>query len=188
MSKARNALGVVGVVATLFGVLLLVAPETIAVGPIVPLAETVATVDAAMLLLIGGIAAVLLILVTIWPHSESREQFAQDASTQETKRHPADHSMRSFEQAIRDGGDAFDAARRTLVATATHSYATVNDVSESAARNAVKRGEWTDDSLAAGVLSETTPLSARLRLWIAPARERRKRLERTIDAIESLYQ
>ncbi len=187
MSKKTNALGTVGVVATLFGTLLLVAPETVAVGPVVTLAETVGTVDASMLLLSGGITAVLLILVTIWPQSASSEQFpTQDSGA--TARGRADHSMRSFEQAILDGGDAFDAARRTLVATAIHSYATANEVSETEAHNVIKRGEWTDDSLAAGVLAESTPLSAQLRLWVAPVRERRKRLERTIDAIESLYQ
>jgi len=43
-----------------------------------------------------------------------------------------------------------------------------------------------DDRLAAGVTAGDHALRARVRLWFVPERERRRRVERTVAAIEQL--
>jgi hypothetical protein len=61
-------------------------------------------------------------------------------------------------------------------------------VSRERAREAVAAGTWTDDPVAAAFLAgEGGPvpsLRARARLWLLPERERERRVERALRAIE----
>ncbi|MFC6974660.1 hypothetical protein ACFQL1_08155 [Halomicroarcula sp. GCM10025709] len=74
--------------------------------------------------------------------------------------------------------------RLSEVATTAHARAA--DGERSAAREAVRSGTWTDDRIAAAVLSPETPfpVGARLRLWLDPERERERRLDRAVAAVE----
>ncbi|MFB6193689.1 MAG: hypothetical protein ABEI75_01370 [Halobaculum sp.] len=59
-------------------------------------------------------------------------------------------------------------------------------VDRETARDRVARGAWTDDRLAAAVIGEETPVpvAARLRAWLDPAGETRRRVRHTLDALD----
>jgi hypothetical protein len=69
---------------------------------------------------------------------------------------------------------------------ATDAYADAAGVSRSTAETAVARGSWTDDPLAAGVLAGELPVTAAVAAQVLPRRERQRRAERTVAAIERL--
>lgn len=92
-----------------------------------------------------------------------------------------------IEAACSGDAEAFDAIRSTLAETATGAYARAADCSPADARRAIETGTWTQNSTAAAFLAgETGPgfsLLARLRAWLDPSAERRRRIEQTIDAL-----
>lgn len=63
---------------------------------------------------------------------------------------------------------------------------TAAGVDRETARDRVARGAWTDDRLAAAVVGADTPVpvAARLRAWLDPAGETRRRLRRTLVALD----
>jgi hypothetical protein len=90
-----------------------------------------------------------------------------------------------------DGDEAaLVAVRDRLRAVAIGAYAGENGTSREAAARAIHTGRWTQERTAAAMLSdgtgETHSIPARLRLWLDPAAERRRRLARTVDAIDRL--
>ncbi|MFC6823416.1 DUF7269 family protein [Halopelagius fulvigenes] len=82
------------------------------------------------------------------------------------------------------------AVRDRLRTLAAETYADVRNATVAEATRAVESGEWTDDELAAATAAEgdgaSYPFVSRLRLWLDPARERRRRVERTLDAVREL--
>lgn len=62
----------------------------------------------------------------------------------------------------------------------------------SGSRRAIERGAWTDDPAASAFLAgpegPTASLLSRVRLWLAPERERRRRIEATVEQIERLQE
>lgn len=78
--------------------------------------------------------------------------------------------------------------RESLADTAASAVAGAGDRDPEAARRAVETGAWTDDRLAAAFLADEDgpdpPLAARLRAWLDPTAERRRRIERAVDALE----
>lgn len=84
--------------------------------------------------------------------------------------------------------DAMDALVGRLRQTAVTIYAVSGGVTRDDAQLAVVAGTWTDDRIAAATLAEDEPqpLVARLRLWLDPEQERKRRIERTITAIRRL--
>lgn len=94
-------------------------------------------------------------------------------------------------RAVVDGGDRFAEVRQSLFQTAVTVYAEYERVDpETRSYSAVASGEWTDDRTAAVFLAEadgpTPTLLARVRLWLTPERERRRRVDRTLEAIQRL--
>jgi len=83
---------------------------------------------------------------------------------------------------------AFRMVRESLADTAASAVAGAGDRDPETARRAVETGSWTDDRLAAAFLADEDgpdpPLAARLRAWVDPAAERRRRVERAVDALE----
>jgi hypothetical protein len=77
-----------------------------------------------------------------------------------------------------------------LAATAADAHATAAGRDESAAREAVRAGTWTDDRVAAAFLAAdpeaepTFTTRERLLAWIAPRRTVEARVERVLDEIE----
>jgi hypothetical protein len=92
----------------------------------------------------------------------------------------------AIDDAVAGDDAAMDAVTERLAAAATTAYAVGTSASQASARQAVRAGTWTDDAVAAALLAPDEPQSllARLRLWLDPESERRRRIRRTVDAIE----
>lgn len=92
---------------------------------------------------------------------------------------------RTFDR-VRDT-DGLDGVTERLRATAVAVERTAAGVDRETARDRVARGAWTDDDLAAAVLGESVPVPvvARLRAWLDEEREARRRLRRTVAAVET---
>lgn len=92
--------------------------------------------------------------------------------------------------AATEGGERFRSVRETLVNTAVAVRANATELDSDRAREEIRRGEWTDDRVVAAFLSgadgPTPPLLSRFRLWLVPVRERRRRIERSLAAIEEM--
>ncbi|MBV0900243.1 DUF7269 family protein [Haloarcula salina] len=88
--------------------------------------------------------------------------------------------------AVAGDDEAMDAVTRRLTEAATTAHAVGAGVPRESARRAVRSGAWTEDAVAAALLDPSEPhsLLARLRLWLDPESERRRRIRRTVDAIE----
>ncbi len=93
-----------------------------------------------------------------------------------------------YESAVADAPGAMDALVDRLRATAVTTYALEAEISRERADRVVAAGEWTDDTVAAALLSpeRAQPLVARLRLWLDPESERERRVKRTVSAIDDL--
>jgi hypothetical protein len=89
------------------------------------------------------------------------------------------------------GGESLGECRDRLRALAVEACVETEEWTRAEARRAVDRGSWTDDVLAAAFLAgadgPTSTVGARLRLWLAPSRERRRRIDRTLSVIEARY-
>ncbi|EMA19575.1 MULTISPECIES: DUF7269 family protein [Haloarcula] len=94
----------------------------------------------------------------------------------------------AIDDAVAGDDEAMDTVTERLAAAATTAYAVGSSVSQASAHQAVRAGTWTDDAVAAALLSptESQSLLARLRLWLDPESERRRRIRRTVDAIERM--
>jgi hypothetical protein len=193
----RLVSGLLGVAATLFGVASLFLPSLRGLwsgqqGRIDPATDAMAFV---WLAVVVAAVAVLVVRANV---RESRElsdspavdRFAgQPSATADGTRVAADPLDADLRGAVRRGGEQLLTVRSLLRATAVDAYAEANDVSTARAQRAVERGAWTDDGVAARFLGSEAGLSLwRLRLWLVPVRERQRRIERTIGAIERLQE
>lgn len=95
-----------------------------------------------------------------------------------------------IEAACSGDEEALDVIRSTLAQTVASAYARAADCPPEEARRAVGTGAWTDDSLAAAFLAgEAGPSFSvldRLRAWLDPEAERRRRVERTVEAVSGV--
>ncbi|WP_372479772.1 hypothetical protein ACAH01_15390 [Halomicrobium sp. HM KBTZ05] len=195
--------GVVGTVATLLAAGLLFAPETLlSVAPVAPLVTLGEAANARQLLLGGSLLAGLYLLVAArsatLPSRDGEGGDAFDAATAEPpeavttarQRRTGAALAATIDDAIAGEDEALDAVRERFRETATAAYAQTAGCGPEAARRAVERGDWTDDRTAAAVLSgddgPSHSLWSRLRLWLDPAAERRRRLHRTVSATRGL--
>jgi len=186
MRKVGTGLGVFGVLATLFGVGLVLAPGLVGSGPVGTAVDTVAAAGTAELMLVlGGVVAVLVGAVP-WRRSRADGDPFEGATEHSTDDTHTDRLGTEVGTAVREGGEAWERVRSELAALAAETYADAANVSPATAEQAVHSGEWTGDDLAAGVLAGGVPRWARLRLWLTPERERRRRIARTVRAIEQL--
>ncbi|WP_135826256.1 DUF7269 family protein [Halorussus ruber] len=92
-----------------------------------------------------------------------------------------------------EGDDrALRAVRSNLAATAASARARSADRTPEQARREVRSGAWTDDDIAAALLADEEgpdfPLLARLRAWLDPETERQRRIDRTIGAVERIFE
>lgn len=202
MAWRRTAAALVGAVATLFGLAVLAAPVLLDVGPGAWLGRRLADIDPVVFVLAGAL------LVAIYLVLAARRRSTPDAGS------PADRRFETLVAgppevatadggtvagaaidddlavALESGGDSLARIRSRLSETAITVYADAAGVSEDRAATLVERGEWTRDATAARFLSGADgprpPPGARVRLWLMPERERWRRVERTLAAIESL--
>ncbi|WP_135365471.1 DUF7269 family protein [Halosimplex halophilum] len=201
----RAALGGLGVLATLLGALAVAAPAAVAeTAPLSALVDAAAAVGPRDLFVAGSAAVGLSLLRAAVGSRESelvggspaasRRFAAVLADEPETATAPegtlaASELDESVERAVagdeRARGAVEDRLRRLAVARLTRAGR-----DREAADRAVAEGTWTDDRTAAAFLSEAdgpvAALRSRLRLWLDPERERERRIERTVAALDDL--
>lgn len=199
----RRLLGAAGALATALGLGLLFVSDLFTVGPV----ETaIAAVDAAgaqrAFLFVGaGVIAYLAVALRTPRDRTAVGSVADDRFERVVENPPetVDTSDRrltaadiddGIESAIEDGGERVVALRQRLRTTAASVYGDVTGTPEGTARAAIDRGQWCHDPVAAAFLAgpegPSYPLGAKIRLLLIPGNERRRRIERTITAIEQL--
>jgi hypothetical protein len=205
--RARTTLfGALGGLATGFGLAVLLFPDTVrSVGPLAQLLDAVGSLDPTGLMLVAG----LLVggYATVVARSPTADRTVSTRSDAERRFETADSSPpervtarertitagdldADIESAIEHGDQSLEQVRSQLVALAADVCADATGQPLEAASTAVENGTWTTDQVAAAFLSETREpiptVRARLALWLRPQRERRRRIERAIAAIEHL--
>jgi hypothetical protein len=202
MRPRTAVLGGLGVLLTGIGWTALWAPELVAGLPVVRgVTGGLSGVDPTTVTLLAGAIAGLALAVAARTRGTAPEPdddpFAArvatppEAVTADRRRETAAGLERTAERAVETGGRPLEELRSRLAATAAAAYAEAESADRERARRAVETGSWTDDPVAAAVLAAdgpTPPVAARLRLWLAPGRERRRRIERTVRAIERLVE
>jgi len=186
MDPGEYVFGAVGVTATLLGVGLLVAPGAVNVGPVRAVTDTARSTEPTQLMLVLGTVAGLLVAVAARPRLGEEPEQATFETTAERSDEGSNSLGPAAETAISEGGERWKELRATLAVAATDAYADAAGVSRSTAETAVTRGTWTDDPLAAGVLAGELPVTAAVAAQVLPRRERQRRAERTVTAIERL--
>jgi hypothetical protein len=184
--------GTVGLLATAVAVVLTVAPAVAGES----LVAVLGTVSPTTALLAGSLVVGVCAAVAGWlggvlvGDSPTAFDVAADSPPETVTATESRLVAADIDAAIDDAvaGDdaAMDAVTERLAAAATTAYAVGSSTSQASARQAVRAGTWTDDAVAAALLSPTEPQSllARLRLWLDPESERRRRIRRTVGAIE----
>lgn len=196
-------LGGLGAVATALAAVFVFAPGIVrGIEPVDVAVGWLASVDPTLVILAGSAAVALYVLVSARTGGDAgamtggEDPFAAaiddppEAVTADRRRMTAERVDRAIDRAVGVGGRSLGEVRDHLGRTATTAYAERERVGAERARAAVAAGEWTDDRTAAAFLApESGPepgLVARLRLWLAPERERQRRIERAAAAIERL--
>lgn len=184
----RAVAGVVGAAVTLVALAFVLAPDS--VGAVLPLQQFV-TEDPR--LTVVAIAALIgLVSVAFARSGGTKSQPDPDIVDEPPETVPETGTTapgsaltyRIDRAADGDEGAATD-VRDVLRTSALRTLARDPSVDTAAAEERLQSGSWTEDTLAAAYLGGgTLPVSARLREWLAPERERRRRIERTVAAIE----
>lgn len=200
--------GVIGMFATGFGVALLVAPEVLLdIGPVEGLVTAVSETDPTTVGLAAGLVAGVYLGVTARSRPEpdtipsvtsadSRFDMAAVRPPEEVTTNPqrlvASSLDAEVDRAVENGGKPLRTLRSKLFQVATAVYVDATGVEMDSAQAAVAHGEWTQDPAAIAFLTgpegPRPPLRMRVRRWLTPASERRRRIERTIAAIERLQE
>ena len=195
MNGRRAVLGGAGAIAaaTAFG--LVIAPGVADVPPIDTLVALTAGLDRtqAVLLASAVVAGYVVLARAAGGRSEPPPDLFDRACrnppetpTTHTTAQTAGRTDATIDRAVAGEQRAVTEVRHGLAATAAAVHAAATDTDRTRAEAAVEAGEWTEDPVAAAFLasSESPPIGARLRLWLMPRRERRRRIERTLAAIE----
>lgn len=202
MSQQQIALAIVGALTTAFGVALLFTPNTVLIGPVEMLVADVENVGQGPVLLVAGIGVIAYLGIALrTTESETDtgqatrrfEQYIEQPPgtvPEDDRRLTASELDEGFTEAIENGGEPLVVLRRHLRTTAASVYADVMNTQTASAQTVVDEGEWCRDPVAAAFLAgsagPSTPLQGKLRMFLLPRRERRRRIERTITAIEQL--
>jgi hypothetical protein len=95
-------------------------------------------------------------------------------------------------RAAERGGGSMDDVRTRLREVAAESHAAATGLDAETARAHIETGEWTDDRTARAFLAsgrDVTPsVTSRVRLWLDPPTERRRRVRVTVDEIATLLE
>lgn len=194
MSRFGTAVGVAGVAAVVataalvFGV---VSPDAVA-----SLSAFVDGFDDSRYLL--ALAAVLLLggawfarrrgSSTVDRFTKLAEAPPESAAAPASIRVGGDFDRELADAASAPNDDAMRPVASRVRGTAVGLYADVADVDRETARRRVRAGTWTNDGLAAAFLAEeeAMPFRSRVRAWLDPSRERRRRVDAALDALFEL--
>lgn len=202
MGWRRPTAALVGAVATLFGIAVLVAPVLLDVGPGAWAGSVIAGIDPVVFMIAGALVVTLYLLLAARRGSPPDYASATDRRFETLVARPPEAATvdggtvagasidDDLAVALESGGDSLATIRSHLAETAISVYADATGVRPDRAATLVRRGQWTQDGTAAWFLASADgprpPPSARVRLWLMPERERWRRVERTLTAIESL--
>lgn len=198
--------GAIGTLATAFGVGLLFVPDLLlSLGPVEASVTVIeATSTEIVGILAGGLVVVSLLVIArtpsvvgrVSPQSSADPRFEHAASVPpeetavETTALTAAGVDSDIREAVENGGTTLHEVRMMLYETASSAYAERAGLSLGEAEHVIDRGEWTTDPVAAVFLAGSEgpapTLKMQLRLWLVPTRERTRRVERTLAAIEEV--
>jgi hypothetical protein len=204
--RPRSLLGLLGAALALAGAVAVFLPGALlSVGPVRRAVEAAGGVEpTAAVLLASGVTGLYLAVAArsggsgraASPEDPADRRFAAaaetppEAVTADRRRLAGADLDAVVDRASATGGAALQEARGALARTAADAYAEYAGLDRERAREAVRAGTWTRDPVAAAFLAgEGGPepgLGARVRLWLVPKRERARRVERTVRAIERL--
>jgi len=193
--RLRTTLAATGALTVLASGLLFLAPGAIGgLAPVEALARSTAlSEDGARAFLFGlvGVGCLLWVVATPEAAADNDPAFppvaVDDESDASTVGGGFDRNLAASLSAAAEGLDG-DEVRPDLRALVADAVAAAEGCTRREARKRVADGEWTDDRVAAAYLAgEGAPsLARRLRSRLRPRKTRRRRVERTVRAIEAL--
>lgn len=195
LGKLLTVLG--GAATLLFAVVVAVAPDQILVAfpPLEPVVETARDLDGSLVLAAASVVVGLLAsqlarsgttpAETVDPEMDAESARLPESVAVDPGTVSGDALQRAYD-AVESPAD-LDALADGLRSTAEAVERTTTGADSETATRRIAAGEWTDDALAAAVLGGEVPLpvTARLRGWLDPEGEAKRRLARVIDAIET---
>lgn len=204
MGSRQTGAAVVGIVATTVGVVALLLPGVLTAGPIAGPAGRLQAIDPFVFMVVAGVAIGLYLLVAGRIHVDRQEtspaarrfdralDVPPEVVTADRRMVAAETLDADVAMAIKHGGSHLQEIRAILREAAILIEVDVTGESVDRASGRIDDGEWTDHETAGWFLAESTrdrpPLLARLRLWLRPERERRRRIVETVEAIERRLQ
>lgn len=202
MDQYQRLSAVIGLCTMVLAAGVLLVPGLGSIGPVDALQENITDSGTERVLLLTGAVVISYLAIGLRrpsetpDHSPDRRRFdratAIAASGESVDRNGTVAGDLDIDGAIESGGSSLRAVRDELRRTAVGVYTDLYGTSEQAATTAVDRGEWCHDPVASAFLAgESGPsfsLGRQFRLFLTPKRERRRRIERTITAIEGLEQ
>lgn len=198
MIRRGAVVGVVGAVVTVAAAALVFAPEAVAAfAPVDALTTAISTQDPRVIIVAVAIFFGLLSLTLSRSGRGDRSSAPTrrlvdrppEAVDETVGTRPGGTITHQVGRAVDGDTTAADTVRETLRTSALRALTRDPAVDRDAAEETIRAGTWTDDSVAAAYLGEPRPpLSARLREWLDPEAERRRRIERTVTAIEAVVE
>jgi hypothetical protein len=200
--------GTLGGLATVVAAGFVVAPDLLLSVPAVARAvEGLSGTDPELAMLVATLVVGLYVALaarssaserTFTPVSDAQRRFDRavadppEAVTADRRALTAADLDAAVDGAVAAGGDQLRAVRDLLDDLAAQTYAETYHVTPEEAQAAVAGGTWTDDRVAAAFLGGAdgpdAALLSRIRLWLTPERERERRIERTLTALETLVE
>lgn len=206
MRRRAAVLGTLGALLTVVSAGFAFVPDLLlAVGPVRDTVRALSGTDPTAVVLAATVVVALYVAVaarssagesSLAPRSDADRRFdgvattPPEAVTADRRGRTAAALDAEVDAAVEFGGHRLASVRDVLARTAADVVADHRGTDPATAREAVETGTWTDDDVAAAFLAgeagPTPALGSRIRLWLAPERERRRRIERTVDAIRAL--
>lgn len=186
MIRARYAVGIAGLVGTVLALVVVLAPPAASIQPLALLAEALPTERPGAL--IAGIGLVVGVAATVLSRAGAGDASPPLVSIPPERVQSTTRTTgRGFDDALDRVDDDDTHFRETIRTTAVETLVQQTGITRQDARTAVSEGTWADDRLAVALVgSPPFPLLSRIRAWLDPVAERRRRARRTIEAIERL--
>jgi len=185
--------GVLAGAVTLLGAGLVVAPDAVqAIPPIGALSAALGDVGATDLAV--GLAVLVALVAVVATRSDARGPPDWEDPFRVPRERAGDRTGsigagtdRLIERACERGGEDLDAVRGRLRRVAVAAVASSRGVPEARAEDLVAAGDWTDGAVAAAFVGDSpVPIRSRVRGWIDPPAERRRRIEATVEAVATV--
>jgi len=191
MSRIRTLVGAVGLLSAAVAFGLVVAPGSfVSIRPVAALTATLPAGKQELLLLgLGTAAGVSAVTVAYSVSSDGQAGSLVDRPPETVNARTPSRPGRAFDRRLAGETNSMADVRAPLRETAVETLVRRKGLDPTDAKEMIDRGTWTDDRVAAAFLgTPTQSVGARLRRWLDPDGERRRRVERTIEAIERVKQ